>query len=241
MGLFNTEHVPRSVLPPRAITANTIKPDGRVRTHCHKCGAAYVEGKNFCVECGATKQLRQSLSLGAPRTKAVELAKYLTGWLAENPYVYDVRLSGELRNTHNDFDRIGQIIATNINATYSLADKPYHKAYGVEYVYCYRVTLNFSKIMNATSETLVQEWQQLNPDLKVETWFGGHTTTSQQGIYQLYALIVYSKDITPAQTPQPQIAQPTVAAPPIQFCRHCGHKLSEPVNFCDACGGKLKE
>ena len=238
MGLFRTDYIPRAELPPRRITPNTIKPDSRQRTHCNKCGAAYVEGKNFCVECGAPKTVFSSLSMGDNRYKAKELAEYLTGWLAENPYLYNIKLSTHLNCISNDFDRVGSVRASNVTLNYAIAQQPYNRHYGVAYVYTYRVTINFSKILNVTSETLVQEWQQLNPDLKVEDWHGGHTTTREQGIYQLYALIVYSKPAPAAA--QPQIPQPShQPAPQVQFCCHCGNKLTPGASFCSACGRKV--
>ena len=238
MGLFKTEYFPRPVFPARTITANTIKPDSRQRTHCNKCGAAYVEGKNFCVECGAPRLVTSSISMGENRHKAKELAEYLTGWLAENPYLYNIKLNARLNCISNDFDRVGSVHTSNVVVNYAIAQQPYNRQYGVAYAYAYRVTLNFRMINTITSDVLVQEWQQLNPDLKIEDWHGGHTITREQGVYQLYALIVYSK---PAPVPQTQITQPVQqqAAPQVLFCRHCGSKLTPGASFCSACGGRL--
>ena len=101
MGFFSTDYIPRSTLPPRVITGNTIKPDERKRTHCNKCGAPYVEGKNFCVECGEKRVVSASINMGDKKVKAKELAEYLTGWLAENPYLYDIKID---EVTLDDFD-----------------------------------------------------------------------------------------------------------------------------------------
>lgn len=236
MGFFRTDYLPRAIFPPRTITANTIKPDSRQRTHCNKCGAAYVEGKNFCVECGAPKLVSGSVSMG-DRYKATELAKYLTGWLASNPYLYNIKLSTHLNCISNDFDRVGSVRASNVVVNYAISQQPQDRQYGVAYVYAYRVTLNFTKINNITSEILVNEWRELNPDVRIEDWHGGNTITRDQGIYQMYALIVYSK---PVPVPQPQTPQPVQqATPPVLFCRHCGNKLTPGARFCSACGRML--
>lgn len=250
MGFFSTDYIPRSSLPPRVITGNTIKPDERKRTHCNKCGAPYVEGKNFCVECGEKRQVSSSINMGDKNVKAKELAEYLTGWLAENPYLYDVKIDANMHCIQNDFNRVGSVRANNVVLKFSIADKPYSRTYGVAYVYTYKCTINYKKIMNISAESLVETWKQYNPDLRAESWTGGRVTCTDNGTYQLYALIVYSKETVstvqmqnsqPIAQPQPQ-AQPEAQAenrPPVQFCRHCGHKLTKAGNFCVACGGKL--
>ena len=146
----------------------------------------------------------------------------------------------------NDFNRVGSVRANNVVLKFSVSDKPYSRAYGVAYVYTYKVTINYKKIMNISAETLVDSWKQYNPDLRVENWIGGRVTCTDNGTYQLYALIVYSKESS--NTAQPQNSQPVPQSqpqpqaqphPPVLFCRHCGHKLTDAGNFCDACGGKV--
>ena len=233
MGFFKTDYIPRSVLPARRITENTIRNQGDKPTHCHQCGAAYVEGKDFCVECGAPRRQRHTLQMPVQRTKAVELAKYLTEWLAQNPYLADVKLSCDLRHLDNDFDRVGQVTATNVSLSYAIFDGENTNQYGVEYVYSYKATFNIMEVQNCTAKTLVDRWKELNPDMTVSDWTGGRVTCASNGTYQLYALIVYKK---PAGEPE---AAPAQEAPKVAFCRHCGQKIKTPGAFCGSCGGKL--
>jgi len=230
MGLFSTDYIPVTVVPPRAITGNTVKPQGPEATICHKCGAPYVPGKDFCVECGTSKKIRHTLSMTGKRMKALELARYLNGWLAENPYMYDVKLNAQLHYLPNDFDRVGQISATEVELSYCLAQQEQSVQYGVEYVYTYKATFDVQKIMNITSDSLVQQWQQANPALKVQNWFGGRVTSMDNGTYQLYALIVYAKPVD---------AAPVQAQPAMKFCHQCGKQVAAKANFCSGCGAKL--
>jgi hypothetical protein len=62
-------------------------------------------------------------------------------------------------------------------------------------------------------------------------------TCASNGTYQLYALILYKKDVSgkpsaPAPAPAPE-------APKVAFCRHCGQKITTAGAFCNQCGGKL--
>lgn len=237
MGLFKTDYIPRSVLPPRRVTENTIRNQGGKLTNCPQCGAAFVDGKDFCVECGAKRLQRHTLQMPVQRTKAVELAKYLTDWLAQNPYLANVSLSCDLRHMDNDFDRVGQVSATNVSLSYAIFDGENNNQYGVEYVYSYKATFNFMEVQNCTAKTLVERWQELNPDLTKVDWTGGRVTCASNGTYQLYALILYKKDVSgKASAPTPA---PAPEAPKVAFCRHCGQKITTAGAFCNQCGGKL--
>ncbi len=225
MGFFSTDYLPAPVLPPRHTGPNTIQPTPEEKV-CPACGSPYVPGKDFCVECGRKKGMQHSLSMNG-RSKAAELARYLTDWLAENPYLYDIKLSCQTHFLINDFDRVGQVSASEVKLNYCIAREEQPQQYGVAYLYTYRATINFRQVQNSTCQVLVQQWQAAHPEVEITDWTGGKTSCAENGTYHLYALVVYRK----------KVAAP---APARKFCPGCGAKLTaENANFCGNCGRKL--
>lgn len=225
MGFFSTDHLPAPVLPPRRTGANTVKPAGEEKV-CPACGTPYTEGKDFCLECGRKKGIRHSKSMNG-RIKAVEVAKYLNNWLAENPYLYDIKLDCRTHFLINDFDRVGQVSVSDVSLSYCVAQQEQPEQYGVVYLYSYRATMNFRQVMNVTCAALVGQWQMLHQDVDVVDWSGGKTNCMENGTYHLYALVVYRK----------KAAAP---APARKFCSGCGAKLTvENAAFCGNCGKRL--
>lgn len=232
MGLFETIYIPKTVVPPRRITDKSIKPREKQAKCCAKCGAALIEGKGFCVECGAPRVQRHTLSMGEGQVKALEVAAYLNQWLAENPYLYDVELDCQFHYFSNDLDRLGQITVSDVKLTFSLADEPTNIQYGVEYFYVYKATLNLMEQRNSQAKDAVQQWQNINPHLKYRSFTGGKITGSNN-TYQLYGLLLYSV------SESPDLRLPEKPAPVVRFCRHCGHKITPGAVFCSGCGQKL--
>ncbi len=235
MGFFQTIHIPKTVMFPRATTANTVMPGGEEKLKiCTKCGAELPENKKFCAECGTPTVRRHKFSLpGEQRILAVQLAPFLSQWLAENPYVYDVELSCDMHHLPIDLSRLNQISATNVTLTYSLSQTPMDIQYGVEFVYTYNATLNYQEVLNAKGENAVKMWQAANPNLRYRSYVGGHVKSSD-GCYEQYALVLYSSSVAPIN--------PTISnrpKPEVKFCRHCGAKLTTNGAFCSQCGQKL--
>lgn len=235
MGFFRTIHIPQTVMLPRTTNAHTVMPSGEEKLKiCTKCGAEIQENKKFCAECGTSTVRRYSFTLpGTQRILAVQLAPFLSQWLAENPYVYDVELSCDLHHLPIDLSRLNQISATNVTLTYSLSQTPMDIQYGVEFVYTYIATLNYQDILNAKGENAVKMWQAANPNLRYRSYVGGHVKSSD-GTFEQYALLVYSAPVAPQN---PVIANRP--KPEVKFCRHCGAKLTTNGAFCSQCGQKI--
>lgn len=228
MGFFSTDHLPAPELLPVKITGNTVKPAAE-QTHCPKCGSRYPEGKDFCIECGQPKGLKKTLTMDG-RVKARDLAPYLNQWLAENPYLYEVRLDGQPHFLINDFDRVGQVSYSQVALSYKVAQEPQEYHYGVQYLYAYRATFSWKQIQESSAQIMVMDWEHANPHVEVVDFVGGKTHCSENGTYHLYALVVFR---TKAQAA-------AVSAPARRFCPHCGNKLTvENAAFCGNCGKKL--
>ena len=226
MGFFSTDHLPRPVLLPTKITGNTIHPIA-AQTHCPKCGSAYTEGKDFCIECGQPKGVKKTLRMDG-RIKALDLAQYLNNWLAENPYLTQVRLDGQPHFLANDFDRVGQVSFSQVALSYQVEQEQQSRTYGVQYLYTYRATFNWRQVQQSSAQAMVMQWENANPDVEVVDFVGGKTHCSENGTYHLYALVVFRRKAAPA------------AKPARKFCPHCGGKLTvENAAFCGNCGKKL--
>ena len=194
MGFFSTVHIPKTTLPQRRETANTIKPQAQKDVFCPNCGSKYVEGKNFCVECGQTRIKKYTSKLPAEKMYAIDLAEYLRNWLAENPYLYNIKLNCRLDFMPNDFNRIKQVFVREAEVSYSVADNPVNVQYGVEYLYEYKASLNVFKQNEVTSDYLVEEWKKNNPQYKVNHYICGRTR-SNDGIYQYYCIVIFEKNL----------------------------------------------
>ena len=233
MGLFETIHIPNTIPFPRSTSGNTVMPRPQDNlAYCPKCGTAF-EGKKFCAECGTSSIKRHTLVIQNTPIPARNLALSLSQWLAENPYVYDVELSCDMHHFPNDLDRTGQIIVDQAQLTYSVSPSPMDIQYGVEFLYTYNVTLNYQQLFSAKGENTVKMWQEQNPHLRYRAYTGGRIT-GDNGVYQQYALVLYSFPVAANQATVPENPKPEK-----KFCQHCGAKITGAGNFCNQCGKKL--
>lgn len=233
MSLFQTIHIPNTVPFPRTTSGNTVMPCPQdTLTYCPKCGTAFG-GKKFCAECGTPSIKRHTLVIRNTPIQARNLALSLSQWLAENPYVYDVELSCEMHHFPNELDRTGQIIVDQAQLTYSVSQTPMDIQYGVEFLYTYNVTLDYQQLLSAKGENAVKMWQEQNPQLRYRAYTGGRVT-SDNGVYQQYALVLYSFQVNNDLDNIPECPKPEK-----KFCQHCGAKITSSGSFCNQCGKKL--
>ena len=197
MSLFNTDYLPAPQLPPRRTTPNTIKPSASgPMKFCSKCGEPLIEGKEFCAGCGAPKATSGKiiLPLPAPKLKGADLVAYVNDWIAQNPYLYNLRFDIDFEHWRNDFDRVGSTVVKQISVSYSVSDRPVSVQYGLAFLYRYKATLNVFGQMKYKGEDLVREWNGMYPDVKVITWNGGKTTTDN-GVFEYYQFVTFTKSV----------------------------------------------
>lgn len=198
MGLFRTDYLPAAVTPERRITENTIQPlsPDKKPKFCTACGSALVEGKDFCVECGRKINTLYTKTFTLPKKymRAPDVAEYLNDWLAQNPYIYDIRFEFDILHFSNDFDRKGSATVRGVELSYRISNKPLNFQYGIAFIYRYIATLNFFNQQKYKGEDLVKEWAEKNPHIKVKTYSGGRTTSTDNS-YQYYQFVTFYKPI----------------------------------------------
>lgn len=180
------------VLPARCRTGNTITKGEPPRTACPKCGTPYGES-NFCPKCGTGKIAKSVFQFPIDRSISVQkFETQLNQWLAENPYIYDCKLSLETKQklyhlfVHNKF------VVKKAVLTFSVADKPVAQQYGFAFAYQFRMFGPFGY----SHEKLVAKWEKNNPGARVVNTQGGHIEHigSQSGISaEYYGYIFYQK------------------------------------------------
>ena len=180
------------ILPKRCCTGNTITKGAPPRTACPKCGAPYGES-NFCAKCGTSKFVKSTFQFPINRSITVQnFETQLNQWLAENPYIYDCRLSLETKQKlYHPFVQNKFVIKKAI-LTFSVADKPVPRQYGFAFAYQFRMfgTFGFSH------EKLIAKWEKNNPAVRIVNTQGGHIehVGSQTGFTaEFYGYIFYEQ------------------------------------------------
>ena len=180
------------ILPMRCRTSNTVIAPAPARKICPKCGRPFGES-NFCPECGVSKFVQNTFVFPIDgKTTAQKFETQFNQWLAENPYIYNCKLS---LDTHQSLIRPfvqHKFFIKKAVLTFSVSDKPVAHQYAFAFAYKFRL---FGPI-GYNEDKLIAKWQANNPGAKVISSKGGRIQhwDSNGGIYaQYYGYIFYQK------------------------------------------------
>jgi len=180
------------ILPMRCRTANTVTKPLPPRTVCPKCGRPFGES-NFCPECGVSKFVQNTFVFPIDgKITAQKFETQFNQWLAENPYIYNCKLS---LDTHQSLFRPfvqHKFFIKKAVLTFSVSDKPVAHQYAFAFAYKFRL---FGPI-GYNEDKLVAKWQANNPGTTVLASKGGRIQhwDSNGGFYaQYYGYIFYQK------------------------------------------------
>jgi hypothetical protein len=195
--MITTAHLHRTSIRPRTLparcrTGNTITKGAAPRTACPKCGEPYGES-NFCPKCGSSKFVKTTFQFPIHRSiTAQKFETQLNQWLAENPYIYDCKLSLDTKQRLFHSFVQNKFMIKKATLTFSVSDKPVAHQYGFAFVYHYHLfgTLGYNH------DKLIAKWEKNNPTAQVISSQGGHIEHmgSQSGWYaEYYGYIFYQK------------------------------------------------
>lgn len=178
-------------LPPRATTANTVTTPAAILTNCPKCGTAFGNGE-FCPKCGTAKMVKKVYTFPIKGSMtAQKFEKMANEWLAENPYIYNCKLTINKRASLLSPLVTYKFFVKSASIEYLVAEKPQPQQYGVAFIYKFRL---FGPI-GYSEEKHVEEWKANNPDAKVISNTGGRIQHfgTRSGFYAQYYNYVFFK------------------------------------------------
>jgi hypothetical protein len=148
---------------------------------CTKCGEPLLEGKSFCANCGSTVAERGTLRLPLPSNhmKPDEVINFVNGWLAQNPYLYNVRFEIEYIHYGNDIRRANATTVSSVTVAFDISQQPVAYRYGLAYIYrCKSVgPWSIRQQQQYNGADLVKEWNALYPSVEAVSYTGGRTVT----------------------------------------------------------------
>lgn len=179
-------------LPVVRETAATIKAPSAIMNNCPKCGKAF-DGGAFCSSCGTSSKPRGKYIV--PINGKITAQKFevlVNEWLAQNPYIYDCKISLNTKQSLLIPFVSYKFFVKNAVIEYSVAEHPQKRRYGFAFLYKFRL---FGPIGYST-EKHVAQWLQKNPDCKVISHTGGRIQHlgSKSGFYaQYYNYVFFEK------------------------------------------------
>ena len=109
---------------------------------------------------------------------AQKAEKIINEWLAENPYIYNCKLSLEMENLLVSPFVKYKFFVTSAVIEYSVADTPQSHQYGVAFVYKYRF---FGMIGGYSGNKVIEEWKNNNADCEIVSTLDGKIQNSVIG------------------------------------------------------------
>ena len=166
--VFSIISMGNKTLPERKVTINTLRVPSPQLTHCPNCGNPIGNG-NFCSICGTSRNHKEHLQLTTKGyMSARKFEKVLNEWLAENPYVTDVKLN--LESNAFIFSPIvtHRIFVKNAVIEYRVDNKPQNHQYGMAFAYNCRV---FGSI-GYSYKKHIAKWNKHNADCTIVSTHG---------------------------------------------------------------------
>ena len=157
-------------LPPRVQTAHTVTAPVPDLQFCPKCGKPFGEA-TFCSTCGVSKKGKNTYVVPIDkRMTAQKLEQTVNEWLAQNPYIYDCRITLDTKSSLF-MPFVGyKFFVKSAVLEYTVADRPQNHRFGLAFIYKFRLfgPLGYNK------EKHVGEWNKNNPDSQVISTHGNY-------------------------------------------------------------------
>ena len=193
---FSSLAMGNKILPQRKITSETKVVPSSNSAYCPHCGKPFSDG-DFCSVCGTSKVRKERLELSTNgRMSATKFEKALNNWLAENPYVTDVKLNMETGTSFISFMTHNRICVRDAVIEYRVDSKPQNYQYGVAFAYNCRMfgSLGYSYKKH------IEKWSRNNADCAIVSTHGSgriqHWSNNGDFHAEYYSFILFKKPIT---------------------------------------------
>lgn len=158
----------KKTLPQRRVTQNTLREPTKPLAYCPECGKAF-EGSNFCAHCGSPRKAKHRWEFPIKgKMSATDFESILNSWLADNPYVTDLKLHLETDTRLHGLYIPNQFPVKRASIEYRVDSKPQNYQYGLAFTYNCRLlgTLGYSY------DKHIAKWNKNNADCSVISTHG---------------------------------------------------------------------
>ncbi len=163
MVVFTKRSMGKKNLPTIKTGPNTLTVPTYPSDYCPRCGKFFGNG-NFCSTCGSPKLPMECWEIPIEgRMRSTDFERCFNNWLAENPYVTDLKLHLETKTSMGAIIHSKKVMVERAYIEYRVDSVPHNYQYGIAFVYKCRLFAN----LGYNYEKLFYDWNVNNMDCSI--------------------------------------------------------------------------